>query len=267
MYMFRPVGVAAMPALATITRDFSRLVTLDFVPPMPPKKGRKGAQKKPGNPSGQCSTLLEDEVTRCSEIPTHGNPVERCRVHHGQYQTMTKKYKEAQKFVDETLAGALIPSKEDVLGYTSVPAILEKARLLKRYVNAIRDERTGREIHHNRFFMKGMSSVCTTIPSALNCRQVDDGHKIRIKILAKQMSEGVEIRDALEAQALRLHIKDHPAKDWIEEFQATPLDDAEDGAEEPRIDMFALLRSTQEQLKQQTSLNPDDDLIGLRSRL
>lgn len=95
-------------------------------------------------------------MTRCSDVPTDGYPIERCRVHHKQYQTMTKRYKEAQKFVDETLAGALIPTKEEALGYTSVSTILEKARLLKKYVNAIREERTGREIHHKRFLMKGV---------------------------------------------------------------------------------------------------------------
>jgi transcriptional accessory protein Tex/SPT6 len=93
-------------------------------------------------------------MTHCTEIPTHGNPLERCHIHHEQYRTMTKRYKEAQKFVDETFAGALIPSKEDVQNYTSIPTILEQARLVKKYVNAIREERAGRDIHHKRFFLK-----------------------------------------------------------------------------------------------------------------
>jgi hypothetical protein len=95
-------------------------------------------------------------MTRCSAPPTHGNPIERCGVHHEQYQTMTRRYKEAQAFVDKTFAGALIPTNEDVLGYTSLPTVLEKARLVKNYVNAIREERTGRDIHHTRFFLKGV---------------------------------------------------------------------------------------------------------------
>jgi hypothetical protein len=69
---------------------------------------------------------------------------------------MTRRYKEAQAFVDKALLGALIPTKEEVLGYTSLPTVLEKARLMKNYVNAIREERTGRDIHHTRFFLKGM---------------------------------------------------------------------------------------------------------------
>jgi hypothetical protein len=66
---------------------------------------------------------------------------------------MTRRYKEAQAFVDKTL---LIPTNEEVLGYTSLPTVLEKARLVKNYVNAIREEHTGRDIHHTRFFLKGV---------------------------------------------------------------------------------------------------------------
>ncbi|KAJ7511581.1 hypothetical protein B0H11DRAFT_1700199 [Mycena galericulata] len=212
-----------------------------------PRTHRKGPNPKPRVHSDKCSTLLEDEMTRCSDIPTHGGPIKRCRVHHEQYQTMTRRYKEAQKFVDETLAGALIPTKEEVSGYTSIPTILEKARLMKKYVNAIREERTGRDIHHNRFFMK-----------------VDDGHKIRIKVLAKQMTEGVEIRDALEARALALHLENHPAKDWVEEFQS-PLDD-EDESIGTAEDAMAYMRARQDDLRAKAALNENDDLIGLRLR-
>ncbi|KAJ7146613.1 hypothetical protein C8R44DRAFT_973341 [Mycena epipterygia] len=213
---------------------------------MPPKHHRKSTSGP--RTSAKCSTLLDDEMTRCSEIPTHGSPVERCRVHDEQYRTMTKRYKDAQKFVDETLGGSLIPTKADVLAYTSIPIILAKARLLKKYVNAIREERMGRDIHHKRFFLK-----------------VDDGHKIRIKVLAKQMTEGVEIRDSLEARALELHKGEHPAKNWIEEFQTTPLDEEDEGLQ-PGDDIFAYLRSKQDKIRAQAALNEEDDLIGLQLR-
>ncbi|KAJ7761211.1 hypothetical protein DFH07DRAFT_424648 [Mycena maculata] len=213
-----------------------------------PKTHRKGTNSKPQAASRQCSTLLDDGMTRCSEIPTHGSPIERCRVHHEQYRTMTKRYKEAQKFVDETLNGSLIPTKDEVMAYTSIPIILEKARLMKKYVNAIREERTGRDIHHNRFFLK-----------------VDDGHKIRIKVLAKQMTEGVEIRDALEARALAVHLEDHPAKEWMEEFQTEALD-GEDDDPAPEEDIVSYMRSKQDKLQAQAALNENDDLIGLRLR-
>ncbi|KAJ7718258.1 hypothetical protein B0H16DRAFT_1609539 [Mycena metata] len=214
---------------------------------MSPKKHRNASHS---SPKAQCSTLLEDEITRCSEIPTHGRPVERCRVHHEQYCTMTKRYKEAQKFVDETFAGALIPTTAEILEYTSVPEILEKARLMKKYVNAIRQERTGRDIHHNRFFLK-----------------VDDGHKIRIKVLAKQMTEGVEIRDALEARAMLLHLKDHPAKDWAEQFQTGPI--GEDDDVDPGSDTYSYqsyVRSRQRKARPQAASRAEDDLIDLQLR-
>ncbi len=111
--------------------------------------------KKTPAPSLTCTTLLEDEQTRCPKPRTHGNPVERCQMHHKQYITLRKKYKKAAQLVDETLGGALIPTKAEILAYDSIHGLLEKARLMKRYVSAIREERMGRSIHHQRFFLKG----------------------------------------------------------------------------------------------------------------
>ncbi|KAJ6541632.1 hypothetical protein B0H19DRAFT_1212808 [Mycena capillaripes] len=204
---------------------------------MPAHKHRKASNSAPRAVPARCTTLLEDEMTRCSETPTHGNPIERCLVHYQQYRTVTQRYKEAQKFVDETLAGALIPTKEELRAYTSVPTILQKARLMKKYVNAIREERTGRDIHHKRFFLKDVVSV-------------DDGHKIRIKLLAKQMTEGVEIRDALEARAMVLHMEHHPAQYWMEE----------------RSNYLLVHSPHREHDERKAAVNADDDLITLELR-
>ncbi|KAJ7853261.1 hypothetical protein B0H13DRAFT_2083082 [Mycena leptocephala] len=193
---------------------------------MPSKKHRKGSKPMPRTLPAQCSTLLDDEVTRCPATPTHGNPIERCRVHHEQYQTMTKRYKQAQKFVDETLGGALIPTKEEILGYTSGPTVLEKARLMKKYVNAIREERTG-----GRFTTR------------------DDS--------------GVELRDALEARALSLHLTNDPAKDWMHEFQASSPDPGEDSSLD-RISSY--LRLSETKWKNEAAVNAEDDLIALKLR-
>ncbi|KAK0480209.1 hypothetical protein IW261DRAFT_1336046 [Armillaria novae-zelandiae] len=170
--------------------------------------GRKN--KKTSAPSLTCTTLLEDELTRCPMPRTHGNPVERCRTHHKQYIKLTKKYKQAAQLVDKTLGGALIPTKPEILAYYSIHDILEKARLMKRYISAIREERSGRKIHHQRFFLK-----------------IDDGHKIRLKLLTKKMLEAVEIRDALERRAVTLHMKDNPGREWMEEFQSEVLESQE----------------------------------------
>ncbi|KAJ6616393.1 hypothetical protein B0H10DRAFT_2037791 [Mycena sp. CBHHK59/15] len=203
---------------------------------MSPESHRKGPNTNSLTPAHQCSTLLEDEMTSCSETATHGNPIERCRVHHEQYCTMTKRYKETQKFVDDTFSSALVPTKEDIEGYASISTILEKARMMKKYVNAIREERTGRDIHHRRFFLK-----------------VDDGHKIRIDILAKRMTEGVEIRDALEARAMAIYMEDHPAKNWIKEFQTTPLDEDDEGPQAGK-DMLSSLQFMQDKLQEEAAL-------------
>ncbi|KAK7019985.1 hypothetical protein R3P38DRAFT_2972132 [Favolaschia claudopus] len=212
--------------------------------PKPPHK--RDAHKPKG--TGQCLTLLEDEITRCSEPATHGYPIaERCRVHHQQYCTMTKKYKEAQKFVDTTFDSASIPTKSDISEYDSVTAIFEKSRMMKRYVNAIRAERTGRQIHHGRFFLK-----------------VDSGHKMRLNILEKRMVQGVEIRDALETKAMQIHLEEHPAKDWIEEFRAPP--DEDDEFEKPREGLISPLLQREENLNMKAAVDEDDDIIELKLR-
>ncbi|KAJ7189721.1 hypothetical protein GGX14DRAFT_484467, partial [Mycena pura] len=202
-----------------------------------------------GSTPQQCLTLLEDELTRCAETATDGYPVVHCQVHHKQYVTMTKRYKEAQNFVDNTYSSELIPSKDDILGYTSISTILEKARMMKKYVNAIREERTGREIHHQRFFLK-----------------VDSGHKIRLNILAKQMAQGVEIRDALEARAMALQLQDHPAKDWVEAFQNEPLEYEDEDDIKPDEDPLSYIRFQENKIRKHAALNEQDDLIALRMR-
>jgi len=45
---------------------------------------------------------------------------------------------------------------------------------------------------------------------------VDDGHKIRIKLLAKEMIRGVETIDALQAKAYLLHTQTNPLPSWAQ---------------------------------------------------
>ncbi|PBK75973.1 hypothetical protein ARMSODRAFT_1080127 [Armillaria solidipes] len=197
--------------------------------------------KKTPTRSLTCTTLLEDEQTRCPKPRTHGNPVERCQMHHKQYITLTKKYKKAAQLVDKTLGGASIPTKAEILAYDSIHDLLEKARLMKKYVSAIRVEIEGRKIHHERFFLK-----------------VDDGHKIRLKLLRKWLSEGVEIRDALEVRAVTLHMKDHPGREWMEEFQSEGPE-----SQESTIDLSpeAIAEFYDRSIGEKAAGEPDDDTI------
>jgi hypothetical protein len=93
---------------------------------------------------------------------------------------------------------------------------------------------------------------------------------MRLNILAKQMTHGVEIRDALEARAMALHLQDHPAKDWVEEFQKAPFEhedlDEDDGIQ-PDQDLFSYIRSKEDRVREHAALNEQDDLIALRMRL
>lgn len=106
--------------------------------------------------SAQCLTLEEDELTRCGQPATEGYPKpDRCKAHHGQYRVLYKKYKDASTVVDEVKHEAELPTKEQIGRYTDWRAALGKARWVRKYLEAIRVEKTGREIHQKRFFLKG----------------------------------------------------------------------------------------------------------------
>ena len=108
----------------------------------------------------QCQTLEEDEMTRCNQPVTDspGFPKkERCKKHQAQYRTMYKKYKDASKMVDELKND--IPDQAQIDQYKDVSSLLKKARMIRKYVEAIRVEMTGRLLHQTRFFLKGAQSV------------------------------------------------------------------------------------------------------------
>lgn len=117
-----------------------------------PKGRPKGKAKAKANI--QCLTLHEDETTRCANLPTHG---ERCAIHQGQYSKLYQRYSDASKVVDEVLEGSIIPNQAEISAYTDFSSSLNKARWIRRYVESIRVERIGRELHQKRFFLKGAS--------------------------------------------------------------------------------------------------------------
>jgi hypothetical protein len=90
---------------------------------------------------------------------------------------------------------------------------------------------------------------------------VDDGHKIRLKLLAKQMISAVEIPDAVQARAFELYIANHPAKGWVKEFQANRMPLVKE-----TITHQNLKAATQRQ-PSGASGNRDDDLIDMKTRL
>ncbi|KAG0697488.1 hypothetical protein DFH29DRAFT_945996 [Suillus ampliporus] len=176
-------------------------------------KGKTNGKTKSPNASSsqpkaavplQCLTLEEDEMTRCNQPATEGFPrPERCKVHQAQYRTMYKKYKDASKEVDNVKSGREIPTKEQIQCYTDLHATLEKARWVRKYLESIRVERTGRNIHQRRFYLKA-----------------DDGHKIRLKVLAKEMVKAIETLNGLQARALDLYIANNPGCDWMKPVQS-----------------------------------------------
>ncbi|KAG6905973.1 hypothetical protein DXG01_016599 [Tephrocybe rancida] len=136
-----------------------------------------------------CQTLGEDEMTRCGQHATEGG---RCKLHTKQYRVMYTKYKEASKTVDQVKQNKIIPTKEQIKSFRKHQAS-ETISWLRKYVEAIRVERTGRDIHTKRLNIRGL---------------VDDGHKIRLKLLTKEMAKAAEALDFLHRRLLEIHFAD-----------------------------------------------------------
>ncbi|KAF9237978.1 hypothetical protein BU15DRAFT_48124 [Melanogaster broomeanus] len=159
-------------------------------------------QSKPrAIPPIQCLTLEKDELTPCGQplaaVEGHPKP-ERCKVHHGQYHILYKKYKDASKLVDEIRQAAALPKKEEISRYTDWHAALEKARWVRQYLEAIRVEMIGRDIHQRRFFLQG---------------ELDDVHKRRLMLLQAEWVKAVDVIDELQARAFKLCLPKRPLHD------------------------------------------------------
>lgn len=116
---------------------------------------------RPHNPStpetaiAQCRTLEEDQATPCGKPATEGYPCpERCKVHQKQYRTMYFKYKEAANHVDEVKQSGSISTTHEIGLYNKLEVVLKKINFVRKYIEAVRVERTGRRIHGSRFFLK-----------------------------------------------------------------------------------------------------------------
>ncbi|KAF5365208.1 hypothetical protein D9758_005462 [Tetrapyrgos nigripes] len=177
------------------------------------------------NPPSSCQTLEEDETTRCSQRATHASgqpPNRRCALHHEQYCKMTKAYKDASEIVNEL---GDIPEDAEIPGYTDHCTCLEKAYWLRRYIEAIRTGRTRREIHHRRFFLK-----------------IDDGHRMRLKILEEKMISLTEQLRAIQCLGFHLYVSENPDFEWVIEqqfFMSKPVE--AESNKGPRDDLWAQL--------------------------
>ncbi|KAK7036700.1 hypothetical protein VNI00_011365 [Paramarasmius palmivorus] len=152
-----------------------------------------------GRTPATCRTLQSDEITRCTKLATHGKPYpNRCQHHHEQYCALTKAYKEASDIVNEILGpNDALPTRSEISQYNDYDATMEKARWVRQYVEAIREEIVGRKLHHRRFFLK-------------NTLSVDSGHRLRLLNLEKQQRRTANLLDAIERRAADLYAEQHP---------------------------------------------------------
>lgn len=165
---------------------------------------------------------------------------------------MTKRYKDASKIVDEMETSEL-PTFSQIATYNDLAETKRKASWMRRYAEAIRVEKTGREVHSKRFFLK-----------------VDSGHKIRIKVLAKKMIEAFEILDALQARVFDLQYAQDPAYDWIKEFQKGRESRNVDDEESDSVSLSTVLDRSKDKAGQAIVIpaeeTDDDDPIELFMR-
>ncbi|KAG6896609.1 hypothetical protein C0992_007132 [Termitomyces sp. T32_za158] len=138
----------------------------------------------------------------------------------------------------------IIPTKEQVEKLTKDKA-LQTIEWLRQYLEAIRVERTGRDIHSKRFFLKTTQKI--------NALSVDDGHKIRLKVLAKEMTKAADALDHLYTRVVGLELV---ASGVVPEW-------ARGGPETPSNPEFlqALLQSDTNQPTDSSTSAEDADLI------
>jgi hypothetical protein len=168
--------------------------------------------------------------------------------------------------VDQVRAGSTIPTRHVIEKYTDLQPAKDKAAWIRQYLEAIREERTGREIHHRRFFLRSEFRALLVVchPHFLT---VDDGHKKRLKVLRKEMIAAVEAMDALNAKILELCLKDSPNYSTAARPEKTSADTAEASAQENEFtpeslaDRFEIWQSDMKK-----SLGEDDDLIDIHNR-
>lgn len=102
---------------------------------------------------GPCLTLLVNEDTLCWRTATQG--ATRCNIHHGQFRILYRRYTDAASIVDKMNKDRLLPTHEEIMGYTDWRAALEKGRLVRQYIDAVRVETEGRHLHAGRFGLEG----------------------------------------------------------------------------------------------------------------
>ncbi|KAG9311911.1 hypothetical protein JVU11DRAFT_8172 [Chiua virens] len=142
-----------------------------------------------------CLTLKKGQSTRCDQLATEGHTYpNRCKVHHGQFRILCEKYKNAQEVVDALKQEANLPTKEQMSRYTDWRAALEKAQWVRKYLEALRVERRGLEIHEQRFLLR-----------------VDDGHRHRLRMLEEEMITAIVTLNALHERACELYKDTVPA--------------------------------------------------------
>ncbi|KAI0756079.1 hypothetical protein C8Q80DRAFT_1091513 [Daedaleopsis nitida] len=169
-------------------------------------------------PTGKCQALEPDGKTRCSRTPLQKRY--HCAIHHEQYRTLTRRYKEAQATVDG-LEGIPRLTEKAIADINDVKELQAQYKRMHTLQDAVRVEKAGREVHHKRFFLKGATGVCIACDTAA---AADAGHKTRLNFLEKKMQENATILDQLDARHYHLRHADDPQyKVWVEEFQRLPL--------------------------------------------
>jgi hypothetical protein len=110
-----------------------------------------------------CTALQADESTRCSKPSTHG---EHCSVHHGQYKKLTKDYKDASKKGD-LMEKIPFPTTSQIQEMCNLSDVRAEAKRARDHLEIIRVEKKGRELHHKRFFLKGINPQNTSLEGLL----------------------------------------------------------------------------------------------------
>ncbi|KAF6753662.1 hypothetical protein DFP72DRAFT_1010447 [Ephemerocybe angulata] len=136
-----------------------------------------------------CSTLEEDQITRCTRNATFGQPEQpdRCWEHFNEHYLHYTKYKDAQKKAARLIGGREMLTDGEIAKCMSREEVIRNMAWVSKYVKAIGIEKTEREIHSKRFFLEV---------------ERGGGHKHRIKVLYKKIEIAQQVLTKLTERKL-----------------------------------------------------------------
>ena len=98
---------------------------------------------------------------------------------------------------------------------------------------------------------------------------MDDGHKMRVKVLAKEIDKGIKALNALHTHAYNLYVEENSLPDWVNHSSSEPADAPDTseptlGAESFKDSSNFVPAGVRQSRAHSTEDDADEDIIDLK---